>query len=66
MFYASAHCEIIGLQREVRELSMLASYANRGVRLIEKHVLNRADTIIVRSEFVRQEIRELYGERRES
>lgn len=67
VFHASAYREIaIDLQQgKYGKLSMLARLANRGVRLLEKRVLDGADAIVVRSEFMRGEIRELYGERNE-
>lgn len=68
VFHASAYREIaIDLQQgKYGKLSILARLANRGVRPLEKRVLDGADAIVVRSEFMRREIHELYGEHNES
>lgn len=65
VFHASAYREIaIDLQQgKYGKLSMLAQLANRGVRPLEKKVLEGADAIVVRSEFMRREIFELHGDR---
>lgn len=67
VFHASSYREIeIDLQQgKYGRLSLLAGLANRGVRPLEKRVLDGADAIVVRSEFMRSEIRELYGDRNE-
>lgn len=67
VFHASAYREIeIDLQQgKYGRLSLFARLANRGVRPLEKRVLDGADAIVVRSEFMRSEIRELYGDRNE-
>lgn len=67
VFHASAYREIaIDLQQgKYGKLSMLARLANRGVRPLEKRVLDRVDAIVVRSEFMRSEILDLYGKNNE-
>lgn len=63
VFHASAYREIsLDLQQgKYGKLSILARTTNRFVRLIENWVLKRADAIIVRSEFMLQELHSLYG-----
>jgi len=67
VFHASAFREIeIDLEQgKYGKLSFLARLANQKVRSLEKRVLDGADAIVVRSEFMRNEIRELYGDRNE-
>jgi glycosyltransferase involved in cell wall biosynthesis len=64
VFHASAYREIeIDLrQGKYNELSWLARLANRWVRSIESKVLCRANAIVARSVFMRNEIHELFGD----
>lgn len=63
VFHASAHREItIDLdQGKYGRMSWLARVANAQVRRIEKRVISKTQSIIVRSEFMREELDSLYG-----
>lgn len=67
VFHASAFREIeLDLQQgKYGRLTFLARLANQKVRSLEKRVMDGADAIVVRSEFMQNEIRELYGDRNE-
>lgn len=64
VFHASAYREIeIDLrQGKYKKLSWLARVANGIVKLLEKKVLIGASAIVARSDFMRNEIRDLYGD----
>lgn len=65
VFHASAYREVeIDLrQGKYGKMSWLARFVNSKVRPLERRVLDAADAIVVRSEFMRSEMQELYGER---
>ena len=63
VFHASAYREVSIDVRSGRygKLTLLAQWANEFVRPIERMVLDRADRVVARSEFMREEIVALQG-----
>lgn len=63
VFHASAYREIeIDLRYgKYKYMAWLAWLANRGVKVLERRVLDRVDAIVVRSQFMLSELQTLYG-----